>query len=123
MRNGGNWTESRFRQFVVGALRQAHKRWRPKYERIEAAFVGKHNNPATGRMRKMYRCECCQELFPQKDMRADHVEPVVDPETGFVDWNTFIERMFVEFDGYSAICIGCHQVKSAHERELRRNAN
>ena len=93
--------------------------WPPKYVCIDKAFVGQGINPATGRKCKMFRCAACQEQFPAKQMKADHIEPVVGFE-GFQDWNTFIARLFVEADGFQAICAGCHDKKTAEERQVRR---
>lgn len=76
-------------------------------------------NPATGHKCKLHRCPQCEELFPQGMMRADHLIPVVGPE-GFIDWNTYVERLFVEKDGYQALCKGCHDRISKHENAMRK---
>lgn len=53
-------------------------------------------------------------------MRCDHIEPVVAP-TGFVDWNTYISRMFDSIpDGIQYLCLDCHAGKTAAEREERK---
>lgn len=117
-RCNGLWTESKFQNFIVSALRRASSRWAPKFECIKACYVGKGVNPATGHPCKLHKCPQCEGLFPQTFMRADHVVSVVGPE-GFVDFNTFIARLFVEADGYSAVCFDCHEKFSAHERKLR----
>jgi len=115
-RNGGNWTEAQFRAFITRALRGA--RWPQKYECIRKACVGEGINPSTGRKCKLHLCPQCGGTFPQNQMQADHVVPVVGPE-GFVDWNTYIERLFCEADGFSAICKDCHKRITEHERKLR----
>ena len=51
-------------------------------------------------------------------MKADHIIPVVGPE-GFVDFNTFITRLFVEKDGYQALCEECHKSQTDKERAGR----
>lgn len=116
-RNSGEWTEARFTSFVKGALRGAM--WPPKYKSVEKAFVGYGINPATKRRCKMYRCNSCANEFPLKQIKADHIIPVVGPE-GFVDWNTFIARLYVEADGFQAVCEGCHNAKTKQEREARK---
>jgi len=50
---------------------------------------------------------------------VDHINPVVDPAVGFVDWNTYINRMFLEEKGYQVLCHACHGIKTRDERELR----
>lgn len=117
-RNDGKWTETQFITFVKAALRGA--RWEPKYRCINAAFVGPGINPATGHKCKLHRCPECLELFPQNGMAADHVTPVVGME-GFQDWNTFIERLFVDSKGFRAVCKACHKQISNDERSARAN--
>jgi 5-methylcytosine-specific restriction endonuclease McrA len=119
-RNNGEWTEARYVAFVKGALRGAM--WPPKYTCIAKAFVGHGVNPATNRKCKMYKCASCAASFPAKQMKADHITPVVGPE-GFVDWNTFIARLYVEADGFQAVCEVCHNKKTKEEREARKNHN
>lgn len=118
-RNGGQWTASRFKSFIVSLLRAGTMRWGPKHAAIKRAFVRNGPNPKTGRPCKLHRCESCQELFAQGDLRADHREPVVDPTIGFVSWDIFIDRMFCEADGYDALCDPCHAKKTARENLLR----
>lgn len=119
-RNTDQWTEARFRSFITSAIRNASTRWGPKYLCIKRAFVSHGKNPKTGRMCKLHKCAMCDELFPQSDMRADHINPVVDPTIGFVDWDTYIDRMFVEVEGFQALCQTCHHRKSQAERMQRR---
>lgn len=116
-RNNGEWTEARFNSFIKGALRGAM--WPPKFICIEQAFVGYGINPKTKRRCKMFACASCGNHFPQKEMKADHIEPVV-PITGFTDWNTFISRLFVEAPGFQALCESCHSVKTKQEGEARK---
>ena len=71
--NSGQWTDARKRSFVMSALRGA--KWPVKYEAIKNAYVKDGVNPATGRKCKLHKCAQCGNLFPQKDMAADHVNP------------------------------------------------
>lgn len=119
-RNSGQWTESRFNSFIKSALRAASSRWGPKFQCIKNAKVGYGQ----------YKCDMCGTVGPPtlpppegkkrriNNIAADHIEPVIDPAVGFVDWDTVIERMFVEVDGYQALCAACHTAKTAREREV-----
>ena len=70
--------------------------------------------------RGVYRCEGCFEAAPAKGMRCDHIVPVVGLE-GFVDWNTYISRMFdVIPQGIQYLCRDCHDKKTASERVERK---
>jgi hypothetical protein len=115
-RNDNQWTESRFNSFVRSALRRAA--WPPKYQAIRNAYVKDGINPKTRRKCKLHRCSQCDELFPQKDMQADHVIPVIGIE-GFVDWNTYIDRLFCEKDGFKVMCKPCHKEITNEERIAR----
>ncbi len=66
-----------------------------------------------------YKCADCQGHFPIYDVCRDHIDPVVSIEAGFVDWNTYIDRLFVLKDNYQILCKGCHDVKTWLENELR----
>ena len=114
--NDGEWTQARFRSFVMSALRKA--RWPCKYKAIKGAYKGDGINPATGRKCKLHECEHCKELFPAKDVQADHIEPIV-PLTGFETWDQTIERLFCEIDGFQVLCKDCHKIKTDKERKIR----
>jgi 5-methylcytosine-specific restriction endonuclease McrA len=49
----------------------------------------------------------------------DHIIPVVDPEQGFIDFNTYFKRMFVSRDNLQKLCGDCHQKKTNEERVRR----
>ena len=102
MRCNGAWTDARFRSFVVSALRRASSRWAPKYGSKRAARVARNS----------YKCAACSSIVPNKEAKVDHIVPVVDPVRGFVSWDEFIARLFVEQDGYQILCQACHAVKT-----------
>lgn len=52
-------------------------------------------------------------------MQVDHIKPVVDPKKGFTTWDEFIDRLFCERKNLQAICLECHKVKTAEEKEIR----
>jgi hypothetical protein len=59
-------------------------------------------------------------VYGNKEISLDHIEPVVDPHLGFVDWNNYIERLFCEASGFQVLCKTCHSAKSKRENEIRR---
>lgn len=52
----------------------------------------------------------------------DHIDPVVDPVIGFVDINTYFERLWVSLDKtkLQKLCGDCHQIKTNAEWFVRR---
>lgn len=119
-RNGGEWTEARFKSFVTSALRAASRRWPPKYKALKEAFVGKMVNEKTGKMAMHYKCASCTKLFVATDVQVDHIEPVVDPKKGFAGWDVYIDRMFCEIKGLQVLCKVCHTVKTDQEKLERK---
>lgn len=120
--NNGTWTESRKKQFIIGALRGAFRKWGPKTKCIKDART----------RRGFYLCECCKKEVPAtlppkdgntkriKNILADHIRPIVDPVKGFQGYDEWIRRGFVELKGFQALCKSCHQIKSTEEREIRK---
>lgn len=82
--------------------------------------------------RGVYHCAACGEDVPltvridgkrTKNVHVDHINPIVDPAVGFVDWNTLVKRMFVEDDELQVLCHDCHEKKTNKEKataKLRR---
>lgn len=94
-------------------------------------------------LRWEYQCSQCNQWFPEKikgkvQIQVDHINPVVDTETGWVDYNTWIEREFIwmevcdldnetEEQVYEKVkeflslkCLACHSEKSSKENARRR---
>lgn len=121
--NGGRWTRARFDAFIKGLLRSGSSRWQPKFDALNEAYVGKKKNKATGREAKHYTCAKCGEDFPSSMIEVDHIDPVVDPVVGFVDWNTYITRLFSERENYQPLCKPCHKIKSDMEKRVAKERN
>lgn len=116
-RCSGQWTEARFKSFIISALRGATKRWGPRNEAKKEANV----------RRGFYKCAECKEVVPLKvkrngrmvtNIHIDHIVPMVDPAVGFTNWDEYIERMFCEKDGLQVLCRDCHDVKCSEERAI-----
>ena len=118
MRNGGKWTEARYRSFVTSTLRAGSRKWPPKYETLNAAKTEKKVNKATGRLAQHYLCAMCEQEYTQKDVQVDHIKPVIDPKKGFVSWDTYIDRMFCEGKNLQVLCKICHAEKTKIEKEI-----
>lgn len=119
-RNGGEWTEARFKSFVTSALRAASRRWPPKYKALKEAFVGRKVNAKTGKLAMHYKCAECKQLFVAADVQVDHIKPVVDPKKGFVSWDDFINRIFCEIENLQVLCKADHKVKTDQEKLERK---
>ena len=117
-RCGGRWTEARFRGFVTSALRNATRRWPPKYDRIKESFVGVRLNKKTGRKSKHYRCAVCEEAFPQRNVQVDHIVPIGTCLT----WDEYIEKLFCEKENLQVVCKPCHKKKTKEERESKKDS-
>lgn len=65
-----------------------------------------------------YLCGVCNVYTGSTKVSVDHVVPVI-PETGFTDWNTFIDRLFCDASNLQVVCDDCHQKKTNAERAER----
>lgn len=77
--------------------------------------------------RGIYHCAECQQDVPltirvdgkrTKNVHVDHINPIVDPAVGFVNWDTLIKRMFVEEDELQVLCHECHEKKTNEEKAI-----
>lgn len=123
-RNNGEWTEARFKSFIKSLLRQGTRKWGPINSVKKKARVS----------RGVYECACCKEHVPptikvegktrrSHNIFVDHIDPIIDPRTGFVNWDDTINRMFCEEDNLQLLCKNCHDKKTAEERELVKQRN
>ena len=117
--NDGEWTEARFRAFIISALRAYMKRYPPKWKALKAASVGREINKRTGRLAEHYKCASCGNLFVARDVQVDHIEPVVSPTEGFQDWWVYCNRLYCEAENLQVLCKPCHKEKTNEERKER----
>jgi 5-methylcytosine-specific restriction endonuclease McrA len=120
IRNGKQWTEARFRSFIISALRAASRKWGQKYAALDVAFTQRKTNKKTGLLAKHFQCASCHNEFIATDIQVDHIQPVVNPKTGFTTWDDYINRMFCEVDGYQVLCKPCHKTKTDQEKSERK---
>jgi 5-methylcytosine-specific restriction endonuclease McrA len=66
-----------------------------------------------------YLCNVCKQYVGSTMVAVDHIIPVISVDDGFVDFNTFIQRLFCEASNLQVICDECHQQKTNAERTER----
>ena len=115
------WTDGRLKSFITSGLRSMFRRWPPKFDTLKEAKAGKQINTVSGRLAEHYQCSNCKEFFPAKQVQVDHIDPVVDPVKGFIDWNTFIDRLLCPKENLQVLCKPCHLIKTKIEKDLRKN--
>lgn len=101
---------SDFQTWLMKELRRAHYKWKPKLQTKTNARVS----------RGKYKCAKCGELFGPTQIDIDHIEEVIDPVKGFVDWNEYIERLFSPLSNYQVLCKACHKAKTQENMKIRR---
>ena len=72
--------------------------WPPRAECLKLARVE----------RGKYQCAHCECIFK----KIEH---------GFVDWNTYIERLFCPVENFQALCRVCHSAKTIQEDAMRQH--
>lgn len=82
---------------IISALRLVWLRSPTRYQAIKNARI----------KRGKYQCNHCKKLFKLKQIQVDHIEEIGK----FVNWNTYIERLFCPIDNLQALCVGCHKAK------------
>ena len=58
--------------------------------------IAKFNNDGS-RSKKdavQYLCNVCKEWVSSTRISVDHIDPVISVDDGFVDWNTFVAKVF-----------------------------
>jgi hypothetical protein len=97
-------------KWVINALRRISYRWPPRWAAKVAARIE----------RGKYRCAMCDQPVRDKDVEMDHVQPVVDPLTGYVNLDVYVDRLLPQEEGWQCLCQDCHYKKSGKENKVRR---
>lgn len=98
------------RHWLTQKLRRISYQWTPRKEAIKKGRVS----------RGKYKCSSCEgENFGPKQIQLDHTIPVIDPHTGFINWDDYIERLFCDEEGFQIMCIECHKWKTHRENDIR----
>lgn len=99
------------KSFAIATLRRATYRLVARTEALRAAKIA----------RNQYVCAICKKVFGRKDIQLDHIEPVISVTEGWQGFDTFIDRLIVEKEGFQVLCKeACHKTKTEHENRLRK---
>ena len=64
-------------------------------------------------------CQVCGAWVSSSKINVDHIVPVVSVDEGFIDWNTFVSRLFCNKNNLQRICSTCHDNKTHKETTSR----
>lgn len=100
--------EKELKRYLVPALRRISMEWPPRSEAKKLARVE----------RGKYKCASCKMLFHGDDIQMDHIESVVGLD-GYKNIETYLRRMLPKRQGWQALCVTCHDLKTEEDRILR----
>lgn len=130
----GRWVEEKGR--VKGAIRRIFRLSPQMKETLDAARVElppaikKDGNPGK-RNQVRYRCAICNNLFPQKHVQVDHIDPVVplwktEAEMGY---DELVRNIMCKKENLQVVCStpikvnngkpSCHRLKTNEENFIR----
>jgi hypothetical protein len=113
------WTEA----FVLSRIRAVLRRLSMQMPAVRLVKLA-NRRPYTGpnkRLKFEYRCEQCNEWFPEAGTQVDHKEPA-GPLKTFEDVGPFARRLlFCGTGGLQVLCTKHHNEKTQAERKARRN--
>ena len=101
----------KLKAFLVNTLRKASYRWPSRYKALKKYHIGRNE----------YYCASCGIIHGRREGSLDHIDPVIDPKTGWVDLDVYADRMFPETEEqWQRLCHDCHDEKTSAENEIRR---
>lgn len=95
---------------VLSAMRAATRFWLPKVEKLNEGRRKRKDGVWEN------SCELCLQWFRMNDLEADHIIPCGGMNC-FSKAQVWLERAFVEIDGYQRICKTCHLAKTLAEKK------
>jgi len=105
------WSSAKYQTFIRSAMRNAWRRWPPRYEALKLArrkYVGTNK-----KQKWQFQCADCQEWFMGKQVSVDHIEP-----WGKI-WELSLQeawsRLLVSVTSLQVLCKPCHDRKSKTE--------
>lgn len=114
--------EQRIKSTVIPALRNRSRYWKDKQEarklakrkiQIGLTLKGKP------KYKTVWECASCGKFCDKGESQMDHINAVVDPSVGWVNYDTFIDRLFAPPEGWQCLCLKCHSDKTEKENKIR----
>lgn len=99
------------KKFAMQALRRASYRWYSRAAALKKARVA----------RGQYQCKECSIITDRHGVQMDHQSPVIDPLVGYVDLDTWVDRLLCDESNWACLCLFCHKSKSAGENLIRKS--
>lgn len=113
------WSDARFKNWVISLLRKGTLRFPNRKIALDRAKRGKKINKLSGRLAEHYECFKCKDLIPYSQVHVDHNPPVVDPATGFVNFDVYVQRLFAPPKVWRVSCKPCHAIITGKETKQR----
>jgi hypothetical protein len=123
------------KKFIIAKVREVFRK-APHYSETKKRAKEDFTVPSKhGKLlrRVHFKCAHCGGFFldkaGSKEIAVDHIDPVIDPDVGWVDFNTFIDRLFCDISGLQILCNypgerdgkkSCHRIKTNEERRRLR---
>ncbi len=99
-------------KFIRNELRQISIRWRGRSECLRRARkkVFQRTSKEGEKIFKLYwQCNICKNWRRNAgDMEVDHIVEIGT----FVDWNSYMEKLFCGQENLQAVCSNCHMKKT-----------
>ena len=119
-RNNNTWTEAEFWGKIRASLRKISMYWKPIQEckkGCRESYVGDNK-----RLKYVYRCVNCKEVFTDKEIHIDHKIPAGSLRSSD-DLKDFVDKLFVEDSNqFQCLCKNCN-IRKATQEKLDRKLN
>lgn len=132
--DNGHWVEEKTQ--IKGAIRKAFRRFPQVSETLSEARIElppklkKDGTPGKKPVVR-YKCAMCQELFSQKFVQVDHIDPVVPLHTteAKMSYDDLVKRICCPKNNLQVLCStplklnnnnpSCHKIKTDEENFIR----
>lgn len=120
-RCSGTMTEASFRNWILSALRNLTRKWKPANDAWKIKCRSKPKD-VPGRHRIEHQCASCGIWAPRKTrlnnfgIELDHIVPIGGLSC-FSKLQQWVTNAFVEINGYQKLCTNCHKIKTDEEKQ------
>lgn len=106
---------------ILGALRRAFSR-SDIHKSVKLAHKIEHSDPKHPRCKNWSWCANCGQVVPQHTTDVDHIVPVTPKHkyTYEMTPHEILDSIFCDEKNLANLCETCHDIKSAGERQAKR---